>query len=139
MLRLLISEQPEVPKAVNVGSGKSIIMEKGKVEMFMISNGNKFPTENLKSIKESLEKMSDDNGVFLHSLSLSNPTTALVLGILFGADRIYLGQIGLGLFKIVTMFFLVGLLWWFIDLFSILRRAKEHNFEKFSKITAYSR
>lgn len=112
-------------------------MEKSKVEMFMISNSNKFPTENLLSIKETLEKMNDDNGVFIHSLNLSNPTTAFVLGILLGADRIYLGQVGLGIFKIITMFFLVGLLWWFIDLFSILRRAKEHNFKKFAKTTAY--
>ena len=42
-----------------------------------------------------------------------------------GFDRIYLGQIGLGILKILTT---GGLgIWWFIDLFTAMGRTDEYN------------
>lgn len=47
---------------------------------------------------------------------------ALFLG---GVDRIYLGQIGLGILKLLTG---GGLgIWWFIDLFTAMGRTDEYN------------
>ncbi len=59
-----------------------------------------------------------------------DPAAALILGILFGylgVDRFYVGQIGLGVFKLLT----VGgfLIWWIVDLFLIMDAAKQRNVE----------
>lgn len=57
-----------------------------------------------------------------------NPTTALILGLLLGAlgiDRFYLGHIGLGLGKLVT---LGGLwVWQIIDWFLIMGATRRRN------------
>jgi len=37
----------------------------------------------------------------------------------FGAHRFYLGKGGSGLVMFLTMFIVIGFLWWFIDLFLI--------------------
>ena len=113
-------------------------MDKSKVDMFLMTNGKNFPVEKLLTVKDALEKLDDDKFMFIQSLSIKDNTTTLLLGILLGADRIYLGQVGLGIFKIISMFFFVGLIWLFIDLFSLGKRTKEYNFQQFSVMTAYS-
>ena len=88
-------------------------------------------------IGDVLKEMDDDKFMFVQSLSFKDKTTAIILGILF-VERIYLGQVGLGLLKLFLNFFIIGLIWWFIDLFTITKRVKEYNFQQFSEITAYS-
>ena len=59
-----------------------------------------------------------------------NPTTALIIGLFLGylgIDRFYLGQTGLGFFKLVT--FGGVLIWMFIDWFLIMGAAKRCNIE----------
>ena len=112
-------------------------MDKSKVEMFLMMNGKNLPVEKLSIVKDTLEKMDDDKFMFVQSLNFKDKTTAIILGILC-VERIYLGQVGLGILKLFLNFFIVGLVWWFIDLFSITRRVKEYNFQQFSEITAYS-
>jgi len=59
-----------------------------------------------------------------------NPTVALILSIFLGGlgiDRFYLGYVGLGIGKLLT---LGGLgLWAFIDWFLIMKAAREKNIE----------
>lgn len=112
-------------------------MEKSKIEMFLMMNGKNLPTEKLPIVKETLEKIADDKAMFIQSISFKDNTTAIILCIL-GFDRIYLGQVGLGILKAILMFFLIGWIWWFIDLFSISKRTKDYNFQQLSQITAYS-
>ena len=59
-----------------------------------------------------------------------NPTAALIIGLFFGflgIDRFYLGQAGLGFFKLAT----IGgaLIWMVIDWFLIMGAAKRCNIE----------
>jgi TM2 domain-containing membrane protein YozV len=54
---------------------------------------------------------------------------ATILAIL-GFDRFYLGQIGLGIAKYLSCFFLVGFLWVFIDIFTAAGRADDFNRSK---------
>jgi len=112
-------------------------MDKSKVEMFLMMNGKNLPVEKLLLVKESLEKMDDDKFMILQSISFKDNTTAIILGVI-SFDRIYLGQVGLGLLKAFLMFFVVGVIWWLIDLFSITKRTKDYNYLRFSEITAYN-
>ncbi len=63
-------------------------------------------------------------------LSRKDPDAALIISLLgpWGVDRMYLGQIGLGLLKMLT---LGGLgIWWLIDLFQIRDLAKQVNADR---------
>lgn len=113
-------------------------MDNSKIEMFIMSNGKNFATEKLPVIKSALEKVSDDKSMYVQSLNLKDNTTTIILGILLGADRIYLGQVGLGIFKIFTMLLGIGVIWWFIDLFTMSKRTKEYNFNQFMSVASMS-
>ena len=55
-----------------------------------------------------------------------------ILAVIFGFDRFYLGQIGLGIFKWLT--FGGVFVWWFIDIFTAAGRADEFNRNKAREI-----
>ena len=55
-----------------------------------------------------------------------------ILAVMFGFDRFYLGQIGLGIFKWLTIGGLF--VWWFIDIFTAAGRADEFNRNKAREI-----
>lgn len=108
-------------------------MEKNKVDMFLASNAKYFSSQNLMTIKGNLEKISDDKFILIQSINFKDPNTALILGIL-SFDRVYLGDIGLGIVKILLLFVLVGFVWWLIDLFSVTQRTYEYNISEFNKM-----
>ena len=58
-------------------------------------------------------------------------TLAVLIAFFWGADRIYLGQIGLGIVKILTIWIFV---WWLIDLFTAAERADDFNRAKAHEI-----
>lgn len=109
-------------------------MEKSKVEMFLMANGKFIPANQIMAVKESLEKLSDDKSVLLHTVQFKDPTTALLLAIFLGADRIYLGQIGLGVLKIILILLAIGLIWWLIDLFTVSNRVQSLNQTELYKV-----
>jgi len=101
-------------------------MESGKVNTFMATKGKYFPANMTMAIRSQLEKLDDNKLGGLQSLPFKNPTTILIISILiggFGIDRFMLGQVGLGILKLITFggFFF----WWFIDLFLVSKTAKE--------------
>lgn len=63
---------------------------------------------------------------------LKDPTTALILSVIVGSmgiDRFYIGDIGLGVGKLLTC---VGAyIWWLIDIFMISEATKRKNLELF--------
>ncbi|HVV49875.1 MAG TPA: TM2 domain-containing protein [Polyangia bacterium] len=66
-----------------------------------------------------------------------NPTTALILSLLFGyfgIDRFYVGDIGLGVLKMLTLggFFV----WALIDLFLIMGAARKKNLRMAEEVRA---
>jgi hypothetical protein len=104
-------------------------MQADKVDLFLMTNNQFFPPEQIMLIKERLEQLPEDRAVLLHSLNLKNPTTILLISIFlgeFGVDRFMLGDTGMGVGKLLT---LGGcLVWWFVDLFFVMNRAREVNF-----------
>ena len=58
-----------------------------------------------------------------------------ILLALFGFDRFYFGQIGLGILKYVSwVTIVIGFFWWLIDIFTAAGRADEFNRNKAREI-----
>jgi TM2 domain-containing membrane protein YozV len=110
-------------------------MDVQKVDMFIITNGKYFPTFQLPYIKDRLLQVDDSKWVFLHSSAYKDPTIMLIISILFGVfgvDRFMLGNIGLGILKLIT---LGGCgIWEIIDWFWVMKATREKNFKTLQQI-----
>jgi len=104
--------------------------------MFMSMNYENFMPDDLMKIKEKLEKMDDDKIFLFQSIKFRKPSTILILAIL-GIERFWLDDILLGILKIILSLGIVGLIWWFLDIFSAKKRAKRHNFKKFTQAISF--
>lgn len=110
-------------------------MTQDKVDAFLLTHGKYFPSESLFNIREKLLNFDENNTWFLHSVEYKDATTMLVVSILaggFGIDRFLVGDVGLGVLKLLTC----GLcgIWAIIDWFIIGKRTKEKNLEKLMTI-----
>ena len=95
-----------------------------------MSNGENLPSEKLPYIKERL-MMRDDNVInSLSMLSFKSPLASLIMSLLLGSlgvDRFYIGDIGLGIGKLLT---LGGCgIWAIIDWFLIMGATRQKNYE----------
>ena len=73
------------------------------------------------------------------TMDMKDPTISIILSVLVGSlgiDRFYIGDIGLGVAKLLTC---GGLgIWWLIDLFLIMDKTKEKNYQLFMQLTSGS-
>lgn len=103
-------------------------MEKTKVDQFLMINAGKFPDFAHMAIREKLEKKDESSESMLMATQWKSPLATFLLAFLlglFGADRFYLSQTGLGIAKLLTC---GGLgIWNIIDWFTAFGRAKKHN------------
>jgi TM2 domain-containing membrane protein YozV len=110
-------------------------MESNKVEMFIASMGNKFPSEKLMLIRQQLENMDDNKLPIIQSIPYKDPTTLLIVSLFIGSlgvDRFMLGQSGLGVAKLLTC---GGMgIWTIIDWFMIMGLTKEANYQRFMQL-----
>lgn len=106
-------------------------MDKSKVDMYIMTNAKYFDTATIPMIRTRLENMSDENFLLLQTVDLKDPSISLVVSILLGTlgiDRFLIGDIGMGVLKLLTAG-LCGILT-IIDWFLIMKRTKEKNLEK---------
>lgn len=107
-------------------------MDSTKVDLFVATMNEKFPSASMMAIRSQLEKMDDSKFALLQSLNYKNPTTLLILSIFlgsFGVDRFILGQTGLGVLKLLTC---GGLgIWTIVDWFLVTGMTKDHNYQLF--------
>jgi TM2 domain-containing membrane protein YozV len=95
--------------------------------MFMLS-GN-IPSANVMTLRKMLEDTRvDEHDISTVAMQFKDPSVALVLSILIGwlgADRFFLGDIGLGVLKLLTC---GGIgIWWLIDIFLVMDNARRYN------------
>lgn len=104
------------------------------ITSFLSENMKKFHAADLLKLKGAINEMNDNELLALSSTDFKDPTVSLVLSILvgeLGIDRFYIGDIGAGVGKLLT---LGGLgIWWIIDMFTIQKKTKTNNAEELNE------
>lgn len=109
-------------------------MEQQQVEQLIAIYGNKLPIESIFTIREKLLSM-DYNTASIILAQAKDPTISIILSIIVGSwgiDRIYIGDVGLGIIKLLTC---GGCgIWLLIDLFLIMDATKRKNLLQITEI-----
>lgn len=103
-------------------------MDLYKVDLFLLQNRRYFSERDWPVIRSILFRVDDSRWDSLLVMRLKDPTLALVFSFFLGTlgiDRFYVGNVGLGLLKLLTAG--LGGLWTFIDWFLIMRAARNAN------------
>jgi len=110
-------------------------MDSNKVDMFILSNGKFFESNQLMYVREQLLTLDDSKWALVQTVQFKDPTTSIIVSILAGAlgiDRFLIGDTGLGIGKLLTC---GGLgIWALVDLFLIMGATREKNFIKFQQL-----
>ena len=110
-------------------------MDANKIDMFMLANAKMFSPEKIMAIRSQLERLDDSKFPLLQTVSLKDPTTLLIVSLLgggLGIDRFMLGEVGLGIAKLLTC---GGMgIWTIVDWFTIMNKTRDLNYSKVGEI-----
>jgi Predicted membrane protein len=101
-----------------------------KVEMYILSNRQYFPSEKLIYLKSKMSQIDDKKFELISTMDLKSPQVIILVSAILGSlgiDRFMIGDIGMGILKLLTGG-LCAILWLY-DLFTISDRVKKINFE----------
>ena len=98
------------------------------VDNYIILNQKYFPGDKILFLKERLYAMDEQRFSMLSTVELKDPVVILIISICLGIDRFMIGDIGLGVLKLLT--FGVFGIFTIIDWFLISGRTKEKNFNQ---------
>ncbi|MCR5159032.1 MAG: TM2 domain-containing protein [Prevotella sp.] len=104
-------------------------MEANQADQILALYGNRLPIESLEMVKNKLLNM-DYNVASILMARFKDSTLALILSVLVGSlgiDRFYIGDVGLGVGKLLTCG--GAYIWWFVDLFMIQDATRRKNLE----------
>ena len=106
-------------------------MEAQKVDAFILANGKNFQDYQIPALREMLLNVDDNKWLVLQTLQLKDPTIALIISLLagtLGIDRFYIGDMGLGVLKLITCggFGILTVVDWFL----IMGSARSKNMQK---------
>lgn len=106
-----------------------------RADMFILMYSKYFESHHLMDIRTKIENMDESKWIYFQTAQFKDPTTILIISILIGSlgiDRFMIGDVGLGIAKLVTC---GGLgIWQIIDWFLIMDATREKNYEKFNEI-----
>ena len=106
-------------------------MEQNKVDSLIYMFGSKIPRERLGEVIDLLKRAPDEKFTVLAGIQMNDPTIITVISAVIGTlgvDRFMLGDIGLGVLKLLTIG-VCGIMW-FIDIFLVGKRAEELNYRR---------
>ena len=110
-------------------------MDQQKVDLFIMMNAKYFESHHLMWVRDQLLIMDEAKWPELQMAQFKDPTILLIVSILggqLGIDRFMLGDVGLGIAKLLTC---GGLgIWAIIDWFLIMPAAREKNMQQFQSI-----
>ena len=106
-------------------------MDAQKVDMFLAANSKYFPAGQVMVIREILLNTDESRWAYIQSTSFNDPTMMLIVSLIgggLGIDRFIIGDVGLGIGKLITC---GGFgLWTIIDWFLIMDATREKNMQK---------
>lgn len=110
-------------------------MNQQHVDTFIFANNRYFRDYQIPVVRGLLNNADDMKWITLQSVRFKDPVISLVLSLLvgyLGIDRIFIGDIGLGILKFITC---GGLgIWTVIDWFIIMGSTRDKNLQKLSSI-----
>ncbi|HIT32582.1 MAG TPA: TM2 domain-containing protein [Candidatus Enterenecus stercoripullorum] len=104
-------------------------MTQDKVDMYVMTNQKYLPAEKIVFLKQKLLEVDEAKFSLVSSIEFKDPTTLLLVSIFLGSlgiDRFMLGDIGMGVLKLLTLG-VCGILT-IIDWFTVQKRTKEMNY-----------
>jgi len=113
-------------------------MEKKQADQLIMLNMSKLAPEYVEPIREQLMATEYNHAVMVFS-TLKDPTISLIISVLlgiYGIDRFYIGDVGLGVGKLLTG---GGCgVWWIIDIFLIMGATRQKNTERIMQMLAFN-
>jgi len=110
-------------------------MDTQKVDMFIMTNGKFFESFQVAQIRDRLISLDDSKWNLIQTLQFKDPVISLIVSLLGGAlgiDRFIIGDVGLGIGKLLTC---GGLgIWTIIDWFLIMGATREKNMAELQKV-----
>lgn len=106
-------------------------MDEQKINLWLGANAKYFDATQIPILREKLKKASDEQYIAVQTQSYINPTVTTIISVLLGElgiDRFMVGDIGMGVLKLLTGG-LCGVLW-LIDIFTISKKVKNKNFAR---------
>ena len=104
-------------------------MDEQFLNQILVTHASKYPDMSLLTLKNQiLNSGIDPTTLQMIMAQAKDPTLALLLSIFvggFGVDRFYIGDVGMGIGKLLTCGGLY--IWWLIDIFLIMNATKEKN------------
>lgn len=110
-------------------------MKKENIDLYLTTNAKFFEATAVPFIRTKLEKSKDDVLPALQAIELKDPTVILIISIFLGClgiDRFMVGDIGMGILKLLTCG-CCGILT-IIDWFLISKNAKQKNLAAISTV-----
>lgn len=106
-------------------------MDAQKVDTFVMMNNKYFQDYQISSIRDRLLVTDDSRWPLVQTLQFKDPTIALIISLAggyLGIDRFFIGDMGLGIAKLLTC---GGLgIWTIVDLFLIMGATRDNNLRK---------
>lgn len=105
-------------------------MTRQEADIFIASHQGIFPPELMPNVYDILMRTPSERTLQLQCLNYKNPTVSLILSLILGylgVDRFYIGDIGLGVGKLIT-----GggcYIWSVVDWFLIMEATRRKNYE----------
>lgn len=113
-------------------------MDAQKVDLFLLTNSSKLPSSHIPIIRDRLLDMDESKLIYLQTCDFKDPTVILIISVFLGSlgiDRFLIGDVGLGIGKLVT---LGGCgIWSIIDWFLIMDATKKKNLEQLQNVLMF--
>lgn len=128
---LFMEVHTHINEYVEFMNAQGVPVSATKVNQWLLMNKKYFTNQQLMAISEKLKVLDEENYRNLIMVEYKDPVVSLILSVftgVWGVDRFYIGNVGLGVGKLLTA---GGFgVWWLVDLFCIQNATKKVNYKE---------